>query len=122
MCDSVHAVKKKKKGKYKVEEENTFYKDKITDDSYFFFIFLFNWLGEYPKKRHSGLFTHPPYAPKVKLLFLENDIPLFSLVGFGVFVHDSLLQSQSGLAQVKLIHSIILPLLLLRCAPYLSLI
>lgn len=40
-----------------------------------------------------------------------------------MFVYDSLLLSQSGLAQVKLIHSIILPLLLLLlCAPYLSLI
>lgn len=35
MCESVHTVKKKK-GKYKVEEENIFHKDKITDDTGFF--------------------------------------------------------------------------------------
>lgn len=53
VCESVHAVKKK--GKYKVEEENTLHKDKITDNAAFFVTVLLNCLVEYAKKRHSVL-------------------------------------------------------------------
>lgn len=83
--------------------------------------------GKYQRYYETkSVFTYPPYAPKVKLLFREKDMSfLFSLsmalVLLWMFVHASLLPSQSGLAKVELIHPIILSLLLLS-APYLSLI
>lgn len=127
MCESVHAVKKK--GSTKLKKKTHFTETRLLT-------ILFSsshccatdWLWKILKLEIAvSAFTHPPYAPKVKLLFLENDMSFLLSLSLAsawlwMFVHDSLRLSQSGLAQVKLIHSIILPLLLLLLrAPYLSL-
>lgn len=119
MCEFVHTVKKREVGK----NPNTFYNDSITDNT----VDLHRCSTDLWKmvKWDTKYFYSPSICPKseTSLSGEWHVIPLFSLAAVSVALNVCTWQllSQSGLAQVKLIHSTILSLLLL-CAPYLSLI